>query len=202
MRGSGSHLVRLLDRQARLFGDLLERRFAAELRPERALGAVHLLQALDDVDGHADRARLVGERTRDRLADPPGRVGRELVAPPPVELLDGADQAERSFLDQVEERQALVSVVLRDRDDEAQVRLDHVGLRAHVAALDALGELDLLRLRSAARAGRLRGGRAAARRSSSRTRPGAGEAPAPSPSSPSRAPGRSVISIPRRSSSL
>jgi hypothetical protein len=96
------------------------------------------------VDGHADRPRLVRERPRDRLADPPGRVRRELVAPAPVELLDRADQAERAFLDQVEERQALVPVVLRDRDDEPEVRLDHVCLRAHVPALDLLGELDLL----------------------------------------------------------
>ena len=72
-------------------------------------------------------------------------VGRELVAAAPVELLDGADQAERPFLDQVEERQALVAVVLRDRDDEAQVGLDHPLLRLGVAALDALRELDLLR---------------------------------------------------------
>src|SRR6266571_5107202 len=54
---------------------------------------VHLLHPLDDVDGHADRPRLVGERARDRLPDPPGRVGRELEAAAPVELLDGADQA-------------------------------------------------------------------------------------------------------------
>ena len=98
------------------------------------LGAVHLLHPLDDVHRHADRARLVGERAGDRLADPPGRVRRELVAAAPVELLDGADQAERAFLDQVEERQALVAVVLRDRDDEAQVRLDHPLLRVAVAA--------------------------------------------------------------------
>ena len=35
-------------------------------------------------------------------------------------------------------------VALGDRDDEAQVGLDHVGLGHHVAALDALGQLDLL----------------------------------------------------------
>src|SRR5207245_7304202 len=52
---------------------------------------------------------------------------------------------ERALLDQVEEREALVPVVLRDRDHKTQVRLDHVRLRAHVAALDALRELDLLR---------------------------------------------------------
>jgi hypothetical protein len=34
--------------------------------------------------------------------------------------------------------------MLTDRDDEAQVRLDHLLLRDQVAALDALGEADLL----------------------------------------------------------
>ena len=41
--------------------------------------------------------------------------------------------------------QALVPVALRDRDDEPEVRLHHRLLRAVVAALDALRELDLLR---------------------------------------------------------
>src|SRR5205085_10282694 len=75
-------LVGLMDRERGLVRDLLERGLAAELRPERALRAVHLLEPFDDVHGHADRARLVRERPRHRLADPPGGVGRELVAPP------------------------------------------------------------------------------------------------------------------------
>ena len=41
--------------------------------------------------------------------------------------------------------QALVAVPLRDRDDEAEVRLHHRLLRGVLAALDALRELDLLR---------------------------------------------------------
>ena len=40
--------------------------------------------------------------------------------------------------------QALVAVVLGDRDDEAEVRLDHLLLRVEVAALDPLREVDLL----------------------------------------------------------
>ena len=35
-------------------------------------------------------------------------------------------------------------VLLRDRDDQPEVRVDHPVLRLLVAALDALGELDLL----------------------------------------------------------
>ena len=72
----------------------------------------------------ADKARMIRmpvhivERARDRLADPPGRVGRELEPAPPVELLDRPDQAQRALLDQVEERQALIAVVLGDRDDQ------------------------------------------------------------------------------------
>src|SRR2546421_241385 len=86
-------------------------------------GAEDLLQLLDDVHGHADRARLVGERTRDSLADPPRRIRRELEALAVVELLGGANEPDRPLLDQVEERQALVAVALGDRHDEAKVRL-------------------------------------------------------------------------------
>ena len=50
----------------------------------------------------------------------------------------------RALLDQVEKRQPLVAVVLRDRDDQPEVRLDHLLLGVQVAALDPLGEIDLL----------------------------------------------------------
>src|ERR671928_61201 len=112
-------------------------RLGWELTPiAELLGPVHLLEPFDDVHRHPDRPRLVRERARDGLTDPPRRVGRELVAPAPVELLDRPDQPQRPLLDQVEERQALVAVVLRDRDDEAEVGLDHPLLRLLVAALD------------------------------------------------------------------
>jgi hypothetical protein len=89
--------------------------------------------------------RLVGEGPRDRLSDPPRRVRRELEALAVIELLRGADEADGALLDEIQERQALVPVLLRDRDDEAKIRLDHLLLRAVVAALDALRQLDLLR---------------------------------------------------------
>ena len=119
-------------------------RLAAELLHELALDVHGLVELLDHVHRDADRARLVGDRARHGLPDPPGRVGGELVALAVVELLDCADEAERAFLDEVEEREAAAEVALGDRDDEAQVGLDHGLLGAHVAALDALGELHLL----------------------------------------------------------
>src|SRR3954453_16943978 len=103
----------LLGLDPRDVGDLLGRGLAAQLRDELALGAADLVELLDDVDRDADRARLVGQRAGDRLADPPGRVRGELEALAVVELLRRAHQAERALLDQVEERQTLVAVVLR-----------------------------------------------------------------------------------------
>ena len=113
---------------------------ASRRRPD----ARQLSAPLVDVRRHADRPRLARDRALARLPDPPGRVRRELEAPPPVELLDGAVQSDHSLLDQVAEGHVVALVALRDRDDEAQVRVDHPLLRLRVAALDALRELDLL----------------------------------------------------------
>src|SRR5438067_1305007 len=101
--------VDLLGVYARDLRDLIGGGLAPELGDELALGAADLVELLDDVHGDADRAGLVGERASDRLADPPGRVRRELEALAVVELLRRADQAERSLLDEVQERQPLVA---------------------------------------------------------------------------------------------
>ena len=142
---AATDLLDLVERQVELLADLRGGRLAAELAAQLPLGAHDLVQLLDDVDGHADRPRLVRERPGHGLADPPRRVRRELEPLAVVELLGGADEADRALLDEIQERQPLVAVALRDRDHEAQVRLDHGLLRDVVAALDLLRELDLLR---------------------------------------------------------
>src|SRR5678815_6064116 len=90
-------LVDVLDRKAGRLGELLLRRLAAELNLEPARGTAELLLPLDDVDRHADGARVVCDSALHRLTDPPGRVGGELVAASPVELLDRAVEAERAL---------------------------------------------------------------------------------------------------------
>src|SRR5262245_1040301 len=137
-------LAHLLGVDLELLRDLLRQGLAPEPLDELPLDVDDLVELLDHVHRDPDRARLVRDRARDRLPDPPGRVGRELEASAVVELLDRADEAERAFLDEIEERQPAPEIALRDRDDEPEVRLDHVLLRRDVAALDELRERDLL----------------------------------------------------------
>ena len=84
----------------------------AELLQVLRADAVHLVDRLDHVHRDADGARLVGDRAGDGLADPPGGVGRELVAAAVFELVHRLHQADVAFLDEVEELQAAVGVLL------------------------------------------------------------------------------------------
>jgi hypothetical protein len=109
-----------------------------------ALDVHDVVELLDHVHRNPDRPRLVGDRARDGLADPPRRIGGELVATPVVELLGRPDQAERSLLDQVEEREPATEVALGDRHHQAQIGLHHLLLGLHVATLDAPRQRHLL----------------------------------------------------------
>src|SRR5262244_111347 len=120
------HLAHLLERHAELFGKLLGRGLAADLVEHLARLTHDFADALHHVHGDANGARLVGDRARDRLPDPPRGIGRELVAAAILEFVDPLHQADIAFLDQVEELQAAVGVFLGDGDDEAQVRLHHL----------------------------------------------------------------------------
>ncbi len=82
-----------------------------------------LVDRLDHVHRDADRARLIRDRARDGLADPPGGVGGELEALRVVELLDRLDEAEVALLNEVEEEHPAADIALGDGDDQTQVRL-------------------------------------------------------------------------------
>src|SRR2546423_3747104 len=132
-------LAHLLGRDAHLLADLVVRWLAAQLLQQPARDPHQLVDRLHHVHGDADRPRLVRDRARDGLPDPPRRIGRELVALVIVDLLDRADQAHVAFLDQVEEGHAAPDVLLRDRHDQPQVGLGQPLLRL-VRALVALGQ--------------------------------------------------------------
>src|ERR671920_2513217 len=117
--GHAQDVAHLARRALELARDLLGRRLAAQGLHELALDVYDLVELLDHVHRNADRPALVGDRPRHRLADPPRRVRRELVAAPVVELLDRADEPERALLNEVEKGQPAADVAPGDPDDEA-----------------------------------------------------------------------------------
>ena len=88
----------------------------------------------------ADGAGLIRDGAGDGLANPPGGIGRELVAALILELVHGLDQTDVAFLDQIEKLQATVGVLFGDGDDQTQVGPNQLllgPLGRVVAALDA-----------------------------------------------------------------
>ena len=86
-------------------------------------------QAGRAVAGDADQAGLLVERPADRLTDPERRIGRELEATPPVELVDGMLEPEVALLDQVEQIHPLGQrIAPGDGHDETQVGADEAVL--------------------------------------------------------------------------
>ena len=77
-----------------------------------------------------DGSCLIRNSAGDGLPYPPGGVGRELVAPTVLELVDRLHEADVAFLNEIKELQAAVGVFLRDGDHEAEVGLGHLLLGA------------------------------------------------------------------------
>ena len=141
------HLAHLGHGNIHAAGNLFARRLAAQLLDKLAAGADELVDGLDHVHRDADGPGLVRNGAGDGLANPPGCVGRELVAAAVFKLVHGLHEADVALLNQVEELEAAVGVLFGDGDHQAQVGFDQFALglvRVHVA-LDhlALGALQL-----------------------------------------------------------
>ena len=123
--GDLQHLAHFFQRHGQLGCQFFRRRLATDFVQHLARRADQLVDGLDHVHRNTDGARLIGNRAGDRLADPPGGIGREFIAAAVFKLIDGLHQADVAFLDQVQELQAAVGVFFGNRDHEPQVRLDH-----------------------------------------------------------------------------
>src|ERR1700733_3076063 len=127
-------------------GDLFGGGLAAELLHQLSRGANQLVDGLDHVHRNTNGPGLIGDRAGDGLANPPGRIGRELVTTTIFELIDCLHQTDVAFLDQIQELQTAVGVLLGNRNHQAQVSLDQLalGLLGVHVALDhfALGALE------------------------------------------------------------
>src|SRR5439155_21113079 len=117
--------------------------------------AAHLLtqnlRRLDDageiggsVQRNAHGTALTRQRRKNRLANPPHRVGNELHALIRIELPGSREQTDVAFTDEIDERHAAVLVFLCYGDHEAQVALHELLESVRVAGANPTGNLDLL----------------------------------------------------------
>ena len=72
---------------------------------------------------NADRACLIGKRTGDRLLDPPGRIGAELISLCIIKLLYCLDQSEIAFLNQIEQLHPTSCISFGNADYKSQICL-------------------------------------------------------------------------------
>ena len=120
-------------------------RLAAELLPEDLGRLDDAREVRGAVERHAHRAPLPRERGEDRLADPPHGVGDELHALIGIELARGGEQPDVPLPDEIDERESAVLVLLRDRDDEAEVALDELLEGILIARADLTRKVELRR---------------------------------------------------------
>src|SRR5512146_3062224 len=142
------NLSHFVERKIHSLGDFFRGWFAPELLHQVAGRANELIDRFDHVYRDADRPRLVRDGACDRLTNPPGRIGAELIAALVFKLVDRLHQADVALLDQIQELQAAVGIFLGDADDETEVRFHQFGFTAldlllrHIQVLD--GVLDFI----------------------------------------------------------
>src|SRR5262249_14732422 len=79
--------------------------------------------------GNADGTGLIRNSTGNRLANPPGRIGAEFIAPTIFKLIDRFHQADIALLNEVEKAQATVGIFLGNAHDQAEIGLGKLTLR-------------------------------------------------------------------------
>mmetsp|Transcript_19548 Transcript_19548/g.42520 ORF Transcript_19548/g.42520 Transcript_19548/m.42520 type:complete len:322 (+) Transcript_19548:62-1027(+) len=78
-----------------------------------------------DVNGKANGSRVVGNRSEDRLLNPPRGIGREFEALGGIEFFGRPGQSQASFLYQVLQTHSHLGVLLGNRNDQPHVGLYH-----------------------------------------------------------------------------
>src|SRR5205814_8705422 len=108
-----------------IFTNYVVRRFAAELLAQQQRNPAHLGNIVHEIDRKTDGFALISQSPLDRLLEPPCRVRAELPAFSRVKTLDRLHQTDISLRDQVEQRQTEICIIMRDLDDETQIRANH-----------------------------------------------------------------------------
>ena len=80
-----------------------------------------LAEHVDHVDRDSNRTSLIGDRTGDGLANPPGRIRGEFKATAILVLIDSSHQTGVTLLDQIQETHATVAILFGDRYDQTEI---------------------------------------------------------------------------------
>ncbi|AEW75283.1 hypothetical protein EcWSU1_03855 [Enterobacter ludwigii] len=127
--GDLQHFTDLVFRHQHALSQLFRRWLAAHLLQHLAGDTVELVDGLNHMHRNTDGARLIRDRAGDSLTDPPGSIGGELITTTVFKLINRFHQTDVAFLNQIQELQATVGVLLGDRDNQTQVRFNHLFLR-------------------------------------------------------------------------
>ncbi len=83
------------------------------------------VQLFNNVNWQTDRAGLVHDCPFDGLTNPPGCVSRETEPTLWVKLLNGADQPQVTFFNQIQQSQTTIAVTTGNLHDQTQVTFNH-----------------------------------------------------------------------------
>ena len=115
------HPTHLHRRHPRLLRDLLRSRLNTRFLRNRFLNISQLRHRLDHVHRDTNRPRMICNRTRNRLTDPPCRIGTKLVPTLVFKLINRSHQPSVPLLDHIKKTQTTVAILLRDRDNQPKV---------------------------------------------------------------------------------
>src|SRR5258708_17576849 len=113
----------LLRTDLHLFRNLFRRWFTSQVLQQAAADANQAIDRLYHMDRNTNRTCLVGDSTRNRLTNPPGCIGTELITLGVVKLLDSSNQANIPLLDQIQQAHTATNILFCNTHDQAQVRL-------------------------------------------------------------------------------
>src|SRR6266849_88296 len=122
------NLAHFLRTDLHLLGNLLGRGFTSQVLQQTTTDTNQAIDRLHHMHGDTNCSSLVGNRTRNRLANPPGGVRAKLVAFRVIEFLDRTNQAYIALLDQIQQAHATTNILFRHADNQAQVSLSQAAL--------------------------------------------------------------------------
>ena len=128
--GNFQNLAYLVEGNLHLDGNLLWGWFAPDLLDKVARSTDQLVNGLNHMDGDTNSPGLIGNGTRDRLANPPCGVSGKLIAPLILKLVHRLHKTDVSLLDQIQKLEPAVGIFFRNADDQAKIGFNQLFLSA------------------------------------------------------------------------